>query len=181
VSAFGPAIDVVLRHEGGWVCDPSDLGGETNFGWSMSTIHALGLKPRDLGIDQDEFTPGCLKGMTAEKAAALYFTEFWTRYGYDRIVPQAPATKVFDAAVNCGPARAARFAQLAINALGGSVTVDESLGPRTIAAINALEAQRFVNGYASQMNTYYDAIVQARPANAKFAGNWARRAAWGVS
>ena len=32
LTTFNEIIEVVLEHEGGYVNDPNDLGGETNFG-----------------------------------------------------------------------------------------------------------------------------------------------------
>ena len=32
LTTFNEIIEVVLEHEGGYVHDPNDLGGETNFG-----------------------------------------------------------------------------------------------------------------------------------------------------
>ena len=32
LTAFDDIIEVVLEHEGGYVNDPKDTGGETNFG-----------------------------------------------------------------------------------------------------------------------------------------------------
>ena len=32
LTTFNNIIEVVLKHEGGYVNDPNDLGGETNFG-----------------------------------------------------------------------------------------------------------------------------------------------------
>ena len=32
LTKFDDIIEVVLKHEGGYVNDPNDLGGETNYG-----------------------------------------------------------------------------------------------------------------------------------------------------
>ena len=37
LTTFNEIIEVVLKHEGGYVNDPSDLGGETNFGITTSS------------------------------------------------------------------------------------------------------------------------------------------------
>lgn len=179
-STFEQAIPVLMAHEGGWVDDPQDPGGETNYGWSMLTIERLGLTPRDLGIDQDKFTPGCLKLMTADTAQALYRKYFWNRYGYGAIANQTAATKVFDAAVNMGPSRAAVFAQNVCNAQGHQVSPDGVLGPISFAAINAIDGATFVRAYAQQMTDYYLAVIAAHPNESKFKSNWLHRAQWGV-
>lgn len=181
MSDFDPAVAVVLQHEGGWVDDPADAGGETNFGWSMSTIRSLGLSPRELGLDQDDFTPGCLRAMTRETATSLYRAHFWVPYRYSLLADQRVATKVFDAAVNMGPHRACVFAQLSAEDLGAGVglRIDGVLGPDTAAAINGCPEQAFLDTYGAHLAGYYRAL--AKGAQAKFLPNWLHRAAWGVS
>ena len=104
---FDYAVGVVHRHEGGWVSDPSDLGGETNFGISSLIIQREGLTNEFLGLPADApRTPGWLKAMKIEAATKVYHLLFWDKYGYERIADTMVATKVFDCSVNCGPSRA---------------------------------------------------------------------------
>ena len=181
MSSFDISIKVILQHEGGWVDDPHDLGGETNFGISTLIIKNLGLKPRDVGIDQDDFTPGCLKKMPVSAAIAVYKAEFWDKYGFQAILDQTCATKCVDAAVNMGPGNAAKNAQKAVNSLmPGKLVVDGGWGPATFGAINALDPKQFVKAYSNSLLDYYKAIVVARPANAVFLNNWTKRSQWGM-
>jgi len=179
MSKFEDAINVILVHEGGWVDNPADPGGETQMGWSTSTIRKLGLTPRDLGLDQDEFTPGCLKAVTQATCIRLYRQYFWDKYHYQLLADQVVATKIFDCSVNCGPGRAATMAQKAAAACGQQIAVDGSLGPKSCAAVNAVPAQTFVHAMADQMRSYYNGLVAARPSLAVFKSNWLKRAAWG--
>ena len=43
MSTFEQCIDHVLKHEGGYVDDPKDLGGETNFGISKRAYPELDI------------------------------------------------------------------------------------------------------------------------------------------
>jgi lysozyme family protein len=183
MSSFGPAIAVVLRHEGGWVDDPDDLGGETNYGISSLIIKRENISPAYLGLNPDtQGQRGWLRPLSVEAASRVYERLFWDRYGYKAILDQTVATKVFDCAVNCGPARAHAMAQRAAAVVSGAqVTADGIMGPKTIAAINACQPAAFVAAFAQQMRNHYEAIIQARPQNAKFRANWLRRAAWGTS
>lgn len=184
MSTFDLAIPVIMAHEGTdtnfWVNDPADLGGETVWGWSMYTIKNLGLQPKDLGLAIPQFTPGCLKGVSKSKCQELYKTYFWNKYGYGNIVDQKIATKCFDAAVNMGPKHAGEFAQRAANTLGQKLIVDGQLGPTSYAAINACDPKAYISAYADEMARYYQAIIKARPLNAKFEKTWMLRAKWGV-
>ena len=176
MSDFAPAIAVVLAHEGRWVDDPDDPGGETNFGISTLIIRREGLTSKDLGVDPNTIgQPGWLKAMTMETATALYKRLFWDRYGYAAINDQTVATKIFDAAVNMGPARAHQYAQFV-----AQCPIDGILGPVSIAAINACNPGNFIAGYTAQLVGRYSDLVAHNPSLQKFLANWMRRAAWGT-
>lgn len=184
MSSFDQAIPVIMAHEGTptnfWVDDPDDPGGETVWGWSMLTIQRLGLTPRDLGLNQDVFTPGCLKEVSKAVCEHLYFRFFWLRYNLGLVSDQTAATKMMDAAVNMGPARAVKFAQSACNRLGHPTEVDGQLGKQTAASINTCDPAEFVRAYRDEMKAYYLSIIAKSPKLAKFQKNWLRRAEWGV-
>jgi lysozyme family protein len=181
VSDFDRAVVVVLKHEGGWVSNPADPGGETNFGISSLFIVNEKLTAEDLGIDPATFLkPGYLKPMTVDTAKALYRRCFWDRFEYGNIADQLAATKVFDSAVNCGPVRSHMFAQRASTRIGHPATPDGILGPMTLAAINACAPQPFVAAFADEMRQYYETLVANRPALAEFESNWLKRARWGL-
>ena len=38
LTKFDDIIEITLKHEGGYVHDPKDLGGETNFGILVDSI-----------------------------------------------------------------------------------------------------------------------------------------------
>lgn len=178
MSDYLLSIPVVLVHEGGWVSDPVDPGGETNYGWSMMNIRHLGLTKEELGIPN--WNPGCLKFMTVDTAKMLYKKYYWDKYGYSGLTGQNPATKIFDCGVNCGPVRAHEMAQEAANDCGQSLSTDGILGPKSIAGINAVDAAKFMPAMKHRMELYYTNLVQQKPQLAKFLPNWLHRAAWGV-
>lgn len=180
MSNFEEAIKVVLRHEGGWVDDPADRGGETNFGISTLIIEREGITNEFLGMPAGPRAPGWLKQLAVEGAVRVYRQLFWDKYGYGGIVDQVAGTKVFDCAVNCGPARAHAMAQRAAGLCGAPCDVDGLLGPNSMKAINASPPRQFVTEYAGQMRSHYERIIAARPLNEKFRHNWKMRAAWGL-
>lgn len=178
MAEFSPAVAVILKHEGGWVDDPNDLGGETNFGLSMLIIRRENLSPKDLGIDKDIWTSGALKSLTEENARAAYKRLFWDRYGYEKIESQDVATKVFDCCVNMGPVWGHRLSQYACVECGHPVPTDGIMGSLTIAALNKCDSQQWLKSMCEQMATRYRLLVAGRPSNAKFLNNWLHRAAW---
>jgi len=175
VSDFDPAIAVVLRHEGGYVDDPADHGGETNYGISQVIIRNERLSAADLGLPSLEH--GALKSLTQERAAAIYRAVFWDRYRYDRIRDQNAATKVFDTAVNMGPHWAHVIAQTSCTP-STPLEVDGIMGPATVRAINETEPQVFLAAFAARQAARYAHIIEADPSQEKFRRNWMQRAAW---
>jgi lysozyme family protein len=185
VSAFEPAIAVVLRHEcgptiaevgGGFVHDPRDKGGATVYGLSEVIRKREGLLPEDLGVA--DFSDAELRKVPRAAAEAVYLRVYWERYRYERIDDQLCATKVFDAAVNMIPWVAHRIAQQACNNLGARIDVDGFLGVQSFGAINALEPQEFLRAMRDGMAAHYKAIVERDPSQACWLSNWLWRAAW---
>jgi lysozyme family protein len=186
MSTFEQAIPVIMSHEGTdtnfWVDDKDDLGGQTVWGWSMSTIKSLGLTPRDLGLDQDVFTPTCLKAVKKSVCQELYRKHFWEKFGFGNIADQTAATKCFDASINMGPSRACKVVQCALDTLvTGACKVDGVWGPQTFKAINATLPGKFVKAYSVQLLAYYQSICESRPQNKKFLPNWTKRSQWGLT
>ena len=61
-ARFLKAFEKVLRHEGGYVNDPLDLGGETKYGISKRSYPHLDIK-----------------NLTLDQAKQIYFRDFWQR------------------------------------------------------------------------------------------------------
>lgn len=179
MATFEAAIPIILAHEGGWVSDPDDRGGETNFGISTLIIEREGITNEQLGLPPGR-PAGWMKPMKVGAANFLYRHLFWDKYHYDQVSDQLVATKIFDCGVNCGPTQAHKLAQRAASACGHAVTDDGNLGPKSVAAINACDPKAFMLAMKTQMEGYYEAIIKNRPANAKFRNNWMKRAAWGL-
>lgn len=109
-------IERVLAHEGGYVNDPRDPGGETNFGITRATARQAGYT-------------GKMRDLTRQKAIEIYYKQFWLGNQCDQL-PRALAFQYFDACVNHGAKNATRFLQQA-----AGVKVDGFLGQATLKAI----------------------------------------------
>lgn len=118
MDIFEHAITTTLQHEGGYVNDPSDPGGETSY-----------------GISKRAFPQVDIKTLTLNQAKALYRTFYWER-GPHLISHPSLAAKYFDLCVNAGVSRASKWLQEASNLLGATLTIDGRVGPATAEWIN---------------------------------------------
>jgi len=153
LTMFDDIIKVVLKHEGGYVNDPVDPGGETNFGIA---------KRSHPDVD--------IKNLTEEGAKEIYYQDYWMK----NRVPQLPDELkhiYFDMCINQGRGRAVKILQQAANAKGANLKVDGGLGPKTIGALNGVELQR-VRAYRIK---YYADLVTRKPDLEKFYFGWFRR------
>ena len=151
---FDDIIEVVLHHEGGYVNDPKDPGGETNFGIA---------KRSHPDVD--------IKNLTEEGAKEIYKEHYWDRNKVEDL-PENLRHIYFDMCVNQGRSRAVRIMQRAANAKGANLKVDGGMGPKTIAAIDGVEFDR-VSSYRVK---YYADLVTRKPDLEKFYFGWFRRA-----
>ena len=151
---FDDIIVVVLHHEGGYVNDPKDPGGETNFGIA---------KRSHPDVD--------IKNLTEEGAKEIYKEHYWDRNKVEDL-PENLRHIYFDMCVNQGRSRAVRIMQRAANAKGANLKVDGGMGPKTIAAMDGVELDR-VRAYRVK---YYADLVTRKPDLEKFYFGWFRRA-----
>jgi lysozyme family protein len=153
MAEFENAFQETLKWEGGYVCDPSDPGGETN----------MGITKRD-HPDLD------IKNLTVEQAKEIYQRDFWNPL-YDKIISQAVANKLFDMGVNMGVPKAVRQLQLV---LPPPQTIDGIFGLHTLQAVN-LAGESLLPKYKLSLDRYYRDLVAEKPNLNEFLKGWLRR------
>jgi len=154
MSKFDEIIEVVLEHEGGYVNDPKDPGGETNFGIA---------KRSNPDVD--------IKNLTKAEASLIYKTKYWDKNKVESL-PEELWHIYFDCCVNMGKSRAVKILQQAANGKGANIDVDGGLGPNTLKAISNVELER-VRAYRVK---YYADLVTRKPDLEKFYFGWFKRA-----
>jgi lysozyme family protein len=172
MSDFNKAIQVVLNHEGGFVDDPNDDGGATNFGISLRFLRSLNNLDYDFNKDE-EITVKDIKNLTKEQAILIYKNEFWNKNMFECIDKDDCSTKLFDASVNIGPSHAFKLAQISLGAF-----VDGILGPQTIEKINNVSPDFFLKQMRFQMRCYYLELIRRKPELKKYQDGWLKRAAF---
>lgn len=156
---FEQAISFILHHEGSYVNDFNDKGGETKYGISKRSYQDVNIA-----------------ALTKEQAIAIYRRDFWDKYHYNNIVDIKLATKVFDLAVNLGPYWAHRLLQRALRTTGQYVLEDGILGPVTLASVNNSDSTDLLAALKSEAAGYYRSLVLAKQDQDKFLKGWLNRA-----
>lgn len=170
----------IVRREGGYVNDPDDPGGATNFGVTLNTMRGLGL---DLTGD-GKVDIGDVKALSQEQAAAIYVRHYFEAPKIG-LLPAPLHASVFDMQVNAG-ANAVKILQRLMAAFGSPLKDDGAIGPQTAAAVTAAFAaapDHLVDAYGIARRNYYYRLADQRPASRKYArrkdggkGGWIVRA-----
>ena len=182
-SHFDKAILITLKHEGGFVNDPVDPGGATNWGMSIRFLtndagDSDGDGFMDGDIDKDgDIDVDDIKNMTVEQARELYRIHFWDKYGYEEIVDFTVAARMFDMTVNMGPNQTGKICQRALNDLGNNLKVDGKVGPKTRAQINCTDSEMLMSEIRQEHAQFYINLIAAKPKFEKYRKGWLRRAA----
>lgn len=179
MSAFENAITVILKHEGGFVDNPNDPGGATNWGISLNFLVD---HPKDGDFDHDgDVDREDILNMNRDDAIDIYKKFWWDKFNYGLIVDQTIATKVFDFSVNMGAKRSHMLLQQALNtAFDLGLTVDGILGKASMSVINSCtdgdREQQLLNAYCDEAWTFYQNLIIKNPKLQVFAKGWKNRA-----
>ena len=155
---FEAVLKHVLISEGGYVFHKDDPGGMTNLGVTKRVWEEW------VGHPVDEKT---MRELTPAQVAPMYRAKYWDKVRGDDL-PTGVDYTVFDAAVNSGPGRAAKWLQGCVG-----VEQDGGIGPKTLAAVNARDPAELVEDYAKRRLSF----LMDLPHWATFGKGWSRRVA----
>jgi len=128
---FAASLAAVLVHEGGYVFDPADPGGETNRGITKAVYDDWRIAH---GIPRQN-----VRLLSQFETEAIYRKLYWDAIRGDQL-PSGVDYCTFDFAVNSGVNRASRYLQRA-----AGVTDDGQIGPMTLAAVDAKPAGEMID------------------------------------
>ena len=94
---FKDGVIQVLNHEGGYVNDPQDPGGETKF-----------------GISKRAYPNVDIKNLTRKQAIKIYYDDYWIKTGVV-FLPKKLRQIYFDMTINMGRSRATKILQETCN------------------------------------------------------------------
>ena len=161
-AVFRQAFSIVVGEEGGFTDVQSDPGNWT--GGQCGSGRCAGTK---YGVSAAAYPTLDIKGLSIEAARQIYRRDYWDRIGGDALPPPL-ALLVFDAAVNNGAGRAARWLQAATGA-----TQDGVIGSATVAAVSARagDGAALMAEFQAQRMTFMAGLPTWRT----FGLGWARR------
>ncbi len=147
---FDQAFKILMKHEGGYVWDPMDPGGQTRFGLSKRAYPHL-------DIDK----------VTVDDAQKIYERDYWFAVRAAEL-PAALRYSVFDAAVNSGNRQAILWLQRSAGAKDDGV-----LGPKTLTAVAESDPYRLACSFNGQRLRHFTGLKTWQ----RFGRGWAQRLA----
>lgn len=147
---FDQCFEKLIHHEGGYVNNPKDPGGETKY-----------------GISKRSYPDVDIANLTLEQAKAIYLKDYWQRAKCDELPPSI-AFLVFDCAVNSGIGQSVRFLQRA-----AGVADDGNVGAMTLAAVNRMDSEALAAKFLGQRLDFMTKLTTWDV----FGKGWARRIA----
>jgi lysozyme family protein len=166
MADFLTAWAITEAHEGGWVNDPADPGGNTYCGITQKNYPdlriwaVLATKP----YKYNELFPE----LDAE-VQQFYNSNFWDKILLNQFSSQKVANFTFDWYVNSGE-WAIKKLQVAVG-----VKADGETGPETIAAVNRADENELMAKLVNSRITFYKGIVADHPSEMKFLEGWVNR------
>lgn len=184
MGSFIDAYKKLIAHEGGYVNDKDDKGGETykgiarNFnpnwkGWEIIDKYKAENKLKELNksIELDQYVQ------------EFYKKEYWDYFRLDEI-PDPVAFEIFECAVNVGKIRATSFIQITANILNrngqlySDITVDGKFGDLTynslLKAIQTNGSRIVYNVLNILQGSYYIELMLKNPVYEKYIGWFSR-------
>ena len=153
---FEKSLAELLKHEGGYVNHPQDPGGRTNHGVTQDVWEDW----IDRAVSEAE-----IKALTPAKVAPLYREMYWDRIKGDKL-PSGVDYCVFDAAVNSGASRAAKWLQTTVGAVADGV-----IGEQTLRQVALTNPQMLIDKYSAIRLEF----LKGRSTWPTFGKGWERR------
>ena len=154
---FFKSLEMVLKHEGGFVDHPEDPGGATNKGITHKTYADFLERPLE---DVNE-----LKNIPDDHVQIIYKQLYWDKIKGDDL-PSGVDFCIFDWAVNSGPGRSAKALQSVVGA-----ATDGAIGPMTLAAVASKDPKEIIEEVSDIRLNFYKSLKTFDT----FGKGWVRR------
>lgn len=154
----------IAKWEGGYVNDPVDRGGATNMGITLATWRQVGYdKDGDGDIDAADIK------LLNKKDFERVLRQYWDRWKADQIRDQQVAEILVDWVWGSG----AWGVKIPQRILG--VAIDGNVGPKTLAAVNAMDPRKLHQLIWDERLKFLQGIVRSNPSQQRFIKGWTNR------
>ncbi len=162
------ALEYTFVNEGSYSDHPSDHGGATSgFGVTIGELARWRKRP---------VTKLEVKNMTAGEAKDIYEAWYWKPLGCDKITNTGVSICVFDIGIVRGIGVPPKYMQKICNSHGAELVIDGHVGPKTIAAVNAINPSVFIRDFSQMAEAGFRSIVANNPSQQVFLKGWVNRA-----
>jgi lysozyme family protein len=174
MNAFEEAWKETGRAEGGFVDDPDDSGGATNWGVTERVARKFGYT-------------GDMRDLPQSTATQIAKKEYWDVMKLDDIaaLSEPIALELFDTGFNAGTGRAGKFIQRALNVMNrkgqdyDDIVVDGAVGGKTVTALTAFLNKRGKDGETVMLRAlnalqgeFYVELAERREKDETFVFGW---------
>jgi lysozyme family protein len=146
---FEEIFKKVIGHEGGYVDDKDDRGGETKYGVSKKAYPNVDIK-----------------NLTLENAQEIYYTDYWLKSRTDVLAKDIRYIH-FDSCINHGVHGALKIMQQS----AGCKYIDGIVGNETLSKAKSIS----IHSYAYYRLLKFVRIVIANPSQIRFLRGWSAR------
>ena len=153
---FDKALQLMLKHEGGFVNHPSDPGGMTNLGVTQRVYEEW------VGYEVDKQD---MMKLTPEDVAPIYLNNYWIKANCDEL-PSGLDYVVFDWAVNSGVSRSSKGVQKCCGA-----EPDGVIGPKTLQLVLGQDTNFMIEKFKEVRQSFYEGLNHFDA----FGKGWTRR------
>lgn len=153
---FDKSLQLLLKHEGGYVNHPDDPGGITNLGVTKKVYEEW---------IECEVTEEDMKKLTPKDVAPIYKRNYWRKCSCDNL-PSGLDYVVFDWAVNSGVSRSCKGVQKCCGA-----EPDGIIGPKTIQLIKGQSVKFMIQEFKGLRQDFYESLSRFEI----FGKGWTRR------
>lgn len=177
MALFAPAYALERKHEGYYVNNPADKGGETYAGvarnihpaWAgWPTLDAYKVKI-GRALNTNEQVPGM------EGYVEAFYKALWDSKNFSAIHNQDVANIVYDYFINSGNTGIRKTQEVLRDVFKAPITVDGIMGPQTINYINAQDPVMLYNAIKEKRIAFYHGLVAKDPTQIVFLKGWLAR------
>lgn len=177
MAQFAPAYKLERKHEGYYVNNAADKGGETyagvarNFHGTWVGWNVLDRYKSQIGrsLKTNEQVPGM------EPYVEAFYKAIWDGKNFAAINNQDVANIVYDWFINSGSSGTKGVQKVLNTFFQKALSVDGGFGTATISAINSVDPAKLNNAIKDARIAFYNSLVARDPSQSVFLKGWMAR------